>query len=137
MQVGVVVLSNSVGGDVGSFAWYVLRPSLWPWTTKTQTRKEAHVDNTLLRSYAGTYSGPEGAPIAIECDSVGIIIKTPTTPPEGLRLSPENEKDFFVPGVDLLVLFQTDPSNNVNGLTIRFAGNDYHATRVASAGRGK
>jgi D-alanyl-D-alanine-carboxypeptidase/D-alanyl-D-alanine-endopeptidase len=134
MQVGVVVLSNSVGGDVGSIAWHVLRPSLWPWTTKAQTRKEAHVDNTLLRSYAGAYTGPEGAAIAIECDSVGIILKTPTTPPEGLRLSAENEKNFFVPGIDLQVLFQTDPSNNVKGLIIRFAGNNYPASKIASAG---
>jgi CubicO group peptidase (beta-lactamase class C family) len=128
-HVGVVVLSNSTEGDVGSIAWHILRPGMWPWTTKVAARKEISVDSKLLDQYAGKYIGAEGTKVFIKHVAGSIVIITPTTPAEGLNLSAETEHDFFVKGIDIQVRFQTDSSGTVKGLVIHFAGNDYPASR--------
>ncbi len=129
-RVEVVVLSNSVGGDVISIAWHILRPQIWPWTVKPKERKEITVDPKLLEPCVGTYQAAPGFLIRIERDSAGLVIKTPSTPPNGLRLHAESEHDFFVSEVDLQLSFQTDKANHVTGMMVHFGGNDTSAPRV-------
>jgi D-alanyl-D-alanine-carboxypeptidase/D-alanyl-D-alanine-endopeptidase len=124
MRVGVVALSNSVGGDVGSITWHILRPDVWPWSTKPTERKEISVDPKILAKYAGSYQAAPGVVIEIVCDSTGLVMKTPSTPPDGLRLHAQSERDFFVAEVDLQVSFQIGLKNHAEGIIVRFGGND-------------
>jgi CubicO group peptidase (beta-lactamase class C family) len=142
-HVGVVVLSNGAQDD-GGIGWHLLRPA-FPVTTaavvKTREErlsKEVTVEAKVLEGYAGRYrvaSGPTaGDIVTIERQGDGLILESPTTPPQGVRLHAESERTFFLAEPAVQVTFETDGQDRATGLVVRFAGTDTAAPRVEEAG---
>lgn len=136
-KTGVVVLSNSTGGDVLSIAWHILRPKLWPWTVKAPAHKAVIVEDTLLSQYAGEYFTSDSTRITIVKDTAGLILKTPATPPEGIPVIAESDRAFFAKGIDLQVTFTFAASGQIEGLVIKFGDTQYVASRIKSKAPGK
>lgn len=133
-KIGVVVLSNSEIND-GGLAWHILRSS-WPVeTSKTKqtinSRKEIVIDLKLLDLYIGTYQfESSGGTIAIERSGNNLIMKSSTTPPDGLKLYPESQNRFFIKEAELEVTFDSDLATKAASLVLRFGGKDYTAKRM-------
>jgi D-alanyl-D-alanine-carboxypeptidase/D-alanyl-D-alanine-endopeptidase len=141
-RVGVVVLSNGTLDD-GGLAWHLMRPS-FPMrsaaaeaTRQQKLDKEPTLDAHVLDSYVGRYrvaSGPTtGDLVTIEREGAALILKSPTSPPQGLRLHAETERTFFITEADLQVVFQTDAQGHASAIVFRFAGTDTPAPRVEDA----
>jgi CubicO group peptidase (beta-lactamase class C family) len=142
-HVGVVVLSNGTRDDDG-LGWHLLRPS-FPVATAAAVKarqeaasKEVKLEAKRLDPYAGQYrvaSGPTaGDLVTIERQAEGLVLKSPSTPPDGLRLYAESESRFFLTEADLQVTFETDGQSRVTGLVVHFAGTDTEALRADGAG---
>jgi CubicO group peptidase (beta-lactamase class C family) len=137
-QTGVVVLSNGAEND-GGLGWHLMRPSFPLATAAAQkaledkTRKEMALDTKLLDLYAGRYrlaSGPtKGDLITIERTSDFLVLKSASTPPQGLRLHAESDHLFFITEADLQVDFRRE-GGRATSMVIRFAGTETPATRV-------
>jgi D-alanyl-D-alanine-carboxypeptidase/D-alanyl-D-alanine-endopeptidase len=143
-QVGVVVLSNGTADD-GGIGWHVLRAA-FPVKTAAVVkarqellRNEVKVDPKLLDAYAGEYrvtSGPTvGQVVTIERQENGLILKSPTSPPEGLRLHPESQKMFSILDGGIQMSFDSDEGGRVSRLVFRAAGTDTPAVRISTPGR--
>ncbi len=142
-RTGVVVLSNGAQDD-GGLGWHLLRPA-FPVTTaavlkarQERTRQAVTVAAGLLDSYAGQYrvaSGPTaGEIVTLERQADGLVLRSSSTPPGGLRLYAENERSFFIAEAELGVDLDIDAQNRVSGITIHFAGVDTAAPRVDTTG---
>jgi CubicO group peptidase (beta-lactamase class C family) len=142
-RVGVVVLSNGTQDD-GGLGWHLLRPA-FPVTTaaamkarQEAARKEAVVDAKKLDADAGQYrvaSGPTaGDVVTIEHQTEGLVLKSPATPPQGLRLYAESDSRFFLTEADVQITFEADARGRVTGLVVHFAGAETEAPRVDAEG---
>jgi hypothetical protein len=145
-HVGVVVLSNGAQDD-GGLAWHLLRPA-FPVTTaavlklrQERAGRAVAVDPELLDKYAGPYrvaSGPTaGDVVMIERQAGGLILKSPTTPPQGLRLYAENDLRLFLTEGDVQVTFQTNEEGQVTGIVVRFADVDTAVPRIDTTGENR
>jgi len=144
-RMGVVVLSNGTQDD-GGLGWHLLRPSFPVATAATQrarddeARKEVTLDPKVLDTYAGEYrvaSGPTAGDIAtIERRGDVLVLKAPTTPPEGVRLHAKDEHDLFLTEANIHITVETDIEGRARRLIFHFAGTDTAATRIdASEGK--
>jgi D-alanyl-D-alanine-carboxypeptidase/D-alanyl-D-alanine-endopeptidase len=142
-HVGVVVLSNGTQDD-GGLGWHLLRPA-FPVVTaavvkerQERASREITVEPKVLTTYVGRYrvaSGPTaGDVVVIEAQADGLIVKSSTTPPQGVRLHAHDERTFFLTEADVQVTFETDDQQHVTGVVIHFAGVDTAAPRVDTAG---
>jgi serine-type D-Ala-D-Ala carboxypeptidase/endopeptidase len=142
-RVGVVVLSNGTQDD-GGLGWHLLRPA-FPVATADATKarreaasKEVTIDAQRLDAYAGRYrvaSGPTaGDIVTIERKAQGLVLESPATPLEGLRLYAASESRFFLTEADVQVTFETDTQGRVTGLVVHFAGTDTAAPRLDAEG---
>jgi CubicO group peptidase (beta-lactamase class C family) len=137
-RVGVAVLSNCVEND-GGLGWHLMRPSFPLATSAAQkaledkTRKELALDPKLLDSYAGRYriaSGPtKGDIVTIERTGDFLVLKSTTTPPQGLRLHAESDHLLFIAEADLQIDFRRDGAR-ATSMVIHFMGSETPATRV-------
>jgi CubicO group peptidase (beta-lactamase class C family) len=135
---GVVVLSNGSEND-GGLAWHLLHPDL-PYETSAaakarKSRREFEINPTTLAQYVGRYQPPSGGILTVEKVGQYLVMKSPFTPPGGLRLRAESESKFFVTEADLQASFQTNALGGATNLIIRFAGTDTVARRVSGLGR--
>jgi CubicO group peptidase (beta-lactamase class C family) len=137
-KTGVVVLSNGAEND-GGLGWHLMRPSFPLATSAAQkaledkAKKEIAVDAKLLDLYAGRYrldSGPtKGDIVTIERTGDFLVLKSSSTPPQGLRLHAETGHLFFITEADLQVDFRRDGAR-ATSMVIHFAGSETPATRV-------
>jgi serine-type D-Ala-D-Ala carboxypeptidase/endopeptidase len=130
LRCGVVVLSNNTGGDVSSIAWHILRPKIWPWTVIPKKKTAISIDSQKMDIYSGEYKTDDGTLISIEHDSTALILKSPTTPPEGIRLNAEKEDSFNGKDVNLQVTFSRNNEKGIKGLTIHFGTTDTPAVKI-------
>jgi CubicO group peptidase (beta-lactamase class C family) len=136
-RVGVVVLSNGADDD-GGLCWHLMRPAFPVATSAAEnarkTRSEIPIDPKLADSYAGQYKvigGPtDGVVITIEHRGADLFFKSPTTPPQGLRLHAADERSFFITEADLQVTFPKDSTGRAPSLTIHWAGADVVVPRM-------
>ena len=130
----MVVLVNSDQTD-GGLGLHILNPNS-PLETSESTKKlkeraDIAVDHKILDQYSGSYkSDPPGGTITIERRNDSLVMKSNTTPPEGVVLHAENSNKFYIKGIDLQVTFQTNNNGKVLGLTIHYFGKDYVAPRI-------
>ncbi len=143
-HVGVVVLSNGAQDD-GGLGWHLLRPAFPVMTAaavkarEERLNKEVRITAKSLDGYVGRYrvaSGPTaGDIVTIERQGDGLILHSPSTPPQGVRLHAEDERTFFLVEADVQVTFVTDGRGRATGLVVRFAGTDTEAPRVDEEAR--
>ncbi len=133
-KTGVVVLVNSDQTD-GGLGLHILNPNS-PLETSESTKKlteraDITVDHKILDQYSGSYKpDPPGGTITIERRNDSLVMKSNTTPPEGVVLHAENSNKFYIKGIDLQITFQTNNDSKVLGLTIHYFGKDYVAPRI-------
>ncbi len=139
MRVGVVVLSNGTQDD-GGLGWHLLRPAFPVATSGTEkareekVRQEVALDPKLLDTYAGQYrvaSGPTaGDVVIIERLGGALVLKSPTAPPQGLRLHAESERSFFLTEAAIQISFEVDSQGRATGLVFHYFGTDTSAPRI-------
>jgi CubicO group peptidase (beta-lactamase class C family) len=141
-RVGVVVLSNGTHDD-GGLGWHLLRPA-FPVNTAAaanacsdKARQEVTVAPGVLDAYVGRYrvaSGPTaGDVVTVERRGAELVLVSPSTPPQGVRLHAEGEGSFFLTEADVEVRFVANPEGRATGLVVRFAGTDTSAPRLDAA----
>jgi CubicO group peptidase (beta-lactamase class C family) len=142
-SLGVVVLSNSTLDD-GGLGWHLLRPT-FPVATSAiekaheeRARSEVPLDPKLMDTYAGQYrvaSGPTmGDLVTLQRQGDGLVLKSSTTPPEGVRLHAKSERSFFLTEADIQIDIETDSQGRATGLVFHFAGTETAAPRIDVTG---
>ncbi len=140
---GVVVLSNGAQDD-GGLGWHLLRPGFPVATAAALAARRERVgravtlEGTLLERCVGQYrvaSGPTaGDLITIDRRPEGLGLRSPATPPEGVRLYAEDRRTFFLGDADVKITFDLDGQGSAKALTVRFAGIETPAERVETRG---
>jgi CubicO group peptidase (beta-lactamase class C family) len=140
-HVGTIVLSNGTQDD-GGIGWHILRPQFDVATSAVkklraeQKNEEMVLVPELLDRCVGQYrvaSGPTaGEIVTVERDGSALVLKSASTPRQGLRLHAKSQTEFFITEADLRITFQVDVRQDAKSLTFHFSGTEIRAPQIES-----
>lgn len=130
--IGVVVLSNTVGGAADELGFRLMKLLSGGDPQPQQVRKPAKIDPAILERYAGRYD------VKTELDARAIMTITVEGNRLGAKLEmqpklaiyPESDSEFFYKAVDAQISFTRNEEGKVTGLVLHQNGKDYAGARL-------